>query len=177
MMTVINLCLTGTRRKSKITRQRCSHWLHMCTKLRPSCLRGYCRSMATTPGTQAYTAMSSEPSSNRLICNVSTSDCRILVKIATFAKERADRSTRIRVWSKQSDADEIKRCENDLKRAFELFHVRTVYVSIQRLALAYTLFRLALRLRARFEPMRLKLEIERYLNVVSEQSHSLIMAT
>jgi hypothetical protein len=52
-------------------------------------------------------------------------DCRILESIAAFTKERVERSTWDRVRKKQSDADDIKKWDKELTRAYERFNVRT----------------------------------------------------
>jgi wyosine [tRNA(Phe)-imidazoG37] synthetase (radical SAM superfamily) len=48
---------------------------------------------------------------------------RILERIATFSKEQAGRSMRHRVLKKQSDADEIRKWDKEIMRAYETFHV------------------------------------------------------
>jgi hypothetical protein len=48
---------------------------------------------------------------------------RTLKGIAAFSEERAKRSTFDRARKKQSDADEIKKWEKELKMAFERFSV------------------------------------------------------
>jgi hypothetical protein len=53
-------------------------------------------------------------------------DYRSLESIAAFTKERAERSTFDRIRKKQSDADDIKKWEKELTRAFERFSVRLV---------------------------------------------------
>jgi hypothetical protein len=50
-------------------------------------------------------------------------DCSILENIAAFTKERAERSTFYRARKKQSDADEIKKWDKELTRAYERFSV------------------------------------------------------
>jgi hypothetical protein len=51
-----------------------------------------------------------------------------LESIAAFTKERAERSTFDRIRKKQSDADDIKKWEKELTRAFERFSVCFVLV-------------------------------------------------
>jgi hypothetical protein len=46
-----------------------------------------------------------------------------LQTIAAFTKERAERSTCDRIRKKQSDADEIKKWDKELTRAYERFSV------------------------------------------------------
>jgi hypothetical protein len=48
---------------------------------------------------------------------------RTLKNIAAFSEERAKRSTFERTRKKQSDADEIKRWEKELRMAYERFSV------------------------------------------------------
>jgi hypothetical protein len=48
---------------------------------------------------------------------------RILESIAAFTKERVERSTFDRIRKKQSDADEIKKWDKELTRAYERFSV------------------------------------------------------
>jgi hypothetical protein len=48
---------------------------------------------------------------------------RTLKSIAAFSKERAERSTLERLRKKQNDADDIKKWEKELTRAFERFTV------------------------------------------------------
>jgi hypothetical protein len=74
---------------------------------------------------------------------------RNLASIALFAKERAEKSIWARVRSKQGDAEEIKRCEKDLKRAFELFNVR-VQSWTEPYAYAYNINRSAPRWTSRY---------------------------
>jgi hypothetical protein len=50
-------------------------------------------------------------------------DRRILETIAAFTKERVERSTWDRILKKQSDADEIKKWDKELTRAYERFSV------------------------------------------------------
>jgi hypothetical protein len=50
-------------------------------------------------------------------------DHSTLKSIAVFTKERAERSTFDRIRKKQSDADDIKKWEKELTRAFERFSV------------------------------------------------------
>jgi hypothetical protein len=50
-------------------------------------------------------------------------DHSTLKSIAAFTKERAERSTFGRIRKKQIDADDIRRWEKELTRAFELFTV------------------------------------------------------
>jgi signal recognition particle GTPase len=50
-------------------------------------------------------------------------NCRTLESIAAFTKERAERSTFDRIRKKQSDADDIKKWDKELTRAFERFSV------------------------------------------------------
>jgi hypothetical protein len=52
------------------------------------------------------------------------------VDIAAFAKERSERSKLKRLRTKQSDADDIKKWEKELHRAFERFNVRKTYDSM-----------------------------------------------
>jgi hypothetical protein len=49
-----------------------------------------------------------------------------LKSIAAFAKEMAERSRFNRIRKKQSDADDIKKWEKELTRAFERFSVGIV---------------------------------------------------
>jgi hypothetical protein len=48
---------------------------------------------------------------------------RILKSIETFSKEQSSRSYGHRVLKKQSDADEIKKWEKEVTRAYESFNV------------------------------------------------------
>jgi arsenate reductase-like glutaredoxin family protein len=50
---------------------------------------------------------------------------RTLKNIAAFSEERAKRSTFERIRKKQSDADEIKKWEKELKMSYERFIVTT----------------------------------------------------
>jgi hypothetical protein len=56
-----------------------------------------------------------------------------LKSIAAFTKEMAERSWVERIRKKQSDADDIKKWEKELTRAFELFTVCIVSKSVQNL--------------------------------------------
>jgi hypothetical protein len=58
-------------------------------------------------------------------------DCRILESIAAFTKERAERSSFYRARKKQSDADEIKKWDKELSRAYERFSVGAVIRFLQ----------------------------------------------
>jgi hypothetical protein len=48
---------------------------------------------------------------------------RILKRIAAFSEERASRSLGSRMFKKQSDADDIKKWEKEITRAYENFNV------------------------------------------------------
>jgi hypothetical protein len=55
---------------------------------------------------------------------------RTLKNIAAFTEERAKRSTFKRTRKKQSDADEIKKWEKELRMAYERFSVaKTLYMT------------------------------------------------
>jgi hypothetical protein len=60
-------------------------------------------------------------------------DGRVLKSIAAFKKEMAERSRFDRIRKKQSDADEIRKWDKELTRAFERFSVRIVLTSAQNL--------------------------------------------
>jgi hypothetical protein len=62
-------------------------------------------------------------------------DYRKLASIAMFSKEKAEKRAWKRVITKQSDADDIKKWEKELTRAFELFNVRKSLLFISRPAL------------------------------------------
>jgi hypothetical protein len=60
-------------------------------------------------------------------------DRRTLESIAAFTKKRAERSTFDRIRKKQNDADDIKKWDKELTRAFERFSVCIVSESAQNL--------------------------------------------
>jgi hypothetical protein len=60
-----------------------------------------------------------------------------LGSIAAFTKERVERSTWDRIRKKQSDADDIKKWDKELTRAYERFNVVFGSVFCRMLAKTY----------------------------------------